>query len=478
MAKATVTLGGFPLAANSGVVWRFTTGVQPYQTVFSTHSSVWAKLQKKMGEPLTLDITDARGTKTSIQQVTILHVAPNDSPNRVSFVVSDRRWKWPYKLVARDYNIPRRTGERTATKQEVPILNPIVDAYDYLDYSLRSNGSLKWLPREIIEDVLTEIEGSQNFRVDSFPIEGNGSARAGEFSVQNVSLRDAGDVALGRAMAYVPGLQVYVDADGMVVLFDGADLQAADDRAKTLIPFATWSGDALAKVDRKKIRPKKVVVHYHREVEVVFDFQDDYSGGTVVSPDADAPYLENVIPTVDPSTQIDEYDPVARKSVVKNVPPGTWVRVDKWLEAMDADRPDGSLPWTFETIKVYWLFGLDGVLGGSLTRDEKIEANYLGRIEALKQHFRQTFRINRRFMSRVRTLLAKRAGLLDPVSGARASAAVWGQATIIPTDMGSAFMGTRISSASIDSRWNWFVLFGAAWMMVIITLSFIVSFSQ
>jgi len=262
----------------------------------------------------------------------------------------------------------------------------------------------------------------------------------GSFTLQNVTLRDQGDVALSRLLSYIPGADIYINADGKAVVYDATDLDQVENYFRTLPP-STWSGDRAAWIDRKAIRPSKVVVHYQREVETVFEFDDDL-GGTSASPSRDAPFVENVIPTVDPETTIEEYDPVADQVVGKVVPPGTWVRFDKWLSAMDDDRPSGSLPWTFETIKRHWLKGdLDGVLGArGLDFDE--DANVSMRVQALKQHFRQTFRINRRYMERVRDLRAVRVALLDPVTGARAPAAAWGQACVIPTTKGK-YMAAR-----------------------------------
>ena len=89
--KAKVTLGGVALAATGGIAWRFVSGVQPYTAVFTVHTSGWERLKSQMGQPLQLVISDSRGVETTIEQVYILHIAPSDSPHRVSFVVSDKR---------------------------------------------------------------------------------------------------------------------------------------------------------------------------------------------------------------------------------------------------------------------------------------------------------------------------------------------------------------------------------------------------
>lgn len=465
--KASVTLSGIPLAATGPIAWRFTSGVAPYSTTFTVHQESWDRqLKKVIGQPLELKIVDSRGVTTTIRHIYILHRTPSDSPYRVSFVVADKRWQWPYKGVAKDFNIPRKTGDRTALN-EVPIeAQIVVDEYDYLPYSLK-DGDTRWTAKEAVEHVLEALHGDSKdknkngkngkrpktpggFRIESFPIVATKKNKAkesdGEFSLQNVMLRDQGDAALSRLLGYIPGTDVYVDAAGDTVVYDATDLDALERHFK-MLPDTTYDGDRAAWVDRKALRPANVFVHYQREVEVLFDYSDDL-GGTAASPDADTPFLENVIPTVDPSTTVTEFDPVKREDVTKTVPPGTWLRFDKWLDAMDGDRPDGSLPWTFDTIRRHWLKGdLDGALGaGGLDRDD--DANVAMRVQAIKQHFRQTFRINRQYMERVRSLQAVRVALLDPVTGARAPAAVWGQACIIPSAKGHLMAARRDDARS------------------------------
>ncbi|MEY4534177.1 MAG: hypothetical protein RLZZ246_495, partial [Planctomycetota bacterium] len=439
MNKATATLGGVPLAGTQAIVWKFISGVTPYTTVLSVHKGLWSsRLRPLKGKPLTLQITDSRGVTVSIQDVYILHEAPSDSPHRASFIVADKRWLWPYKLVVRDFNMPRKTGDRTAFNPVPVELQTVVDEYDYLPYSL--DGSRKWTAQRALENVLDILESTgrgpnrgRTYEVESWPIKDNtGAGVSGQFTLQGVTLRDSGDVALSRLLSYIPGADLYVEASGKVIVYDASDLDAVENHFRSL-PVSTYSGEAAAWIDRKMIRPERILVHYQREVECLFRYSDDYRGFTSAQPNRSEPYLENVIPTVDTETVISEYDPETNRVVQKTVPPGTWVKVDVWLRAMNERRPADSFPWTFDTIKRHWHKGdLDGVLGANGLDLDPL-ANVAARVQALKQHFRQTFRINRRVMERCRDILALRVALLDPVTGARAPAAVWGQACVIPS---------------------------------------------
>ena len=447
--KTEVTLNGSPLAAKSNIAWSFVGGVTPYMTTFSAHRTEWERKLKKLmldGVPAVLRIVDARGEVTTIKCVSILHVVPSDSPSRVSFVVADKRWKWPYKVILRDFNMPRKTGDRTALNDIMPELQTYVDKYDYLRYSLKDSETV-WTAKEALIEVMGMLEGKKGtttadpckgWRVESFPIKDEQHRSAGSFTLQGITLRDQGDVALARLLSYIPGADVYINASGTAVIYDATDLEATETHFKNL-PANTYAGQYAEMIDRRRIRPSKVIVYYQREVECVFDYSDDYAATTVAEPIPEEPYVENVLPTVDPRTDITEYDSVNRTtSIKKGVVAGTWVRVDNWLRSMDADRStESTMPWTFETLRVYYYKGdLEALFGAGGKRDVDTDANHSFRVQALKAHFRKTFRINREYMERIRSIRSVRVALLDPISGARAPASVWGQATFLPTVKG------------------------------------------
>lgn len=455
--KAQVTLGNIPLAGNQPISWQFISGVQPYQTTVSVYYSQEINMRNNFGKPLDLIITNSSGVTTKIQNVYILRQVASDSPNRLSYLISDKRWRWPYKLVARDYNMIRKTGDRTTDFDQVPVETRLTfDKYDYRPYSL--NGEAKWTAEDAVRDVMSIVEGltdeeiaaqgrapgnaaaqtANSWRIDSFPL-GRGakgkSREFGQFTLQNVQIRDAGDIAVARMLSYVPGASVYVNAEGIAVIYDSTDIRAVE-RYFNDLPSITWDGESPIGVDYEAIRPQKVQVYYQREIELLVSYRDDYGSGDLADPSRDEPFIENVVPTVLPETTISYYDPETGERTNTTVPPGTWVNVRDWLDAMDDDKPDGSLPWNFETIAEHWLHGDLEAMLGARGLDLDSTANYAMAVQTLRQHFRQTFRINRRYMERIRSLRAVRAALLDPITGARAPAAVWGQACIIPTNKG------------------------------------------
>ena len=429
--KTTVTLGGFALGGVSSIAWRLTTGTKPYTTTFSVPSRTWRSMSQQMGKPLDLVIHD-RSRSVKIKGVYILHTIASDSPNRTSFIVADKRWKWPYKLIARDYNSAKRTGTRTLVSN-VPVPGAVTkDEYDYREYSLE-DGETRWTPKSALTDMLEQLDRefgtapkSKGFVIESLPIEG-------EFSLQDVMMRDQGDVALAKLLSYIPGAAVYIDTEGKARVINAADLDAAE-RYRKRIPPATWDGEKSEMIDRSKIRPSKVIVYYQREVEAAFEFADSYAD-TAAALGIAAPFLENVIPTVDPETEITTT--IDGVPSTRTVPAGTWVEASQWLEVMNDQKPAVSWPWTFDTISKHWLDGnLDGALGNRPNDDLDEDGNVAWRVQALKKHWRQTFRINPKYMDRIRDVQAKRVGVFDTVTGQRTPAAVWGQITIISTDKG------------------------------------------
>ena len=115
--KSSATLGGVALAASGAISWRLQAGTAPYTAVFQAKNEDWdQKLSRRKGQPLDLVIVDQRGVRSTFQGVNILHEAPSSKPSVTSFVVADRRWKWPYTFIARDYNITKLSASGTRSQ--------------------------------------------------------------------------------------------------------------------------------------------------------------------------------------------------------------------------------------------------------------------------------------------------------------------------------------------------------------------------
>ena len=441
--KAEVVLktpaGDYPLAGTGAVSWRIQAGVQPYSTTFSAHNLAWEALKIHKGKPLKLSITDSKGDKVVVEDVYILHEMPSSSPSVTSFVVSDKRWKWSYQIIVRDYNLTRRTGDKNYQELDLP-KDGLPDKFAFFPNSLK-NGQTLWEPQDIIEDILETISkgtDSKKHVIEEFP-------DTGEITIQNVVLRDTADSALARALGYIPGADIYLDLKGKVRVFNTLNVGAAERHFDGLKEIGTsWNGGKVENITREHIRPSAVHVYYQRELEAVLEYSDDYTTGTAAQPSRDDAFIENVIATVDPASGVIAYDPEfgpSGGSVYKIVPPGTWVEAKAWLNYHNTPgvRPEVSAPWNFDTIRTWWVKGaLEGQLIGSGQRGRKHfdTGNYIQAVGALRENFRQTFKISRRYMERLRDIRNVRVGIIDPITGQRQPASVWSQGAYIPTEKG------------------------------------------
>jgi hypothetical protein len=448
--KASATLGPVSLAAVGTITWQITTGVQPYITTLSCHRSDWQVLEGQIGERLNLKITDARGEEIEIRGVYILEQAPSTTPNLVSFRVADKRWRWSYELIARDFNMVRKTGDRTPFGQGPAGTGVATDQFEYLPYSLDQEGQTKWTAKRAVEDVMDKLEGqgteAGGWLVESFPIEDGGGNPSRQFTLENLELRDAGDVALQRLLTAIPGCDVYINPLGQAVIFDASDIQETEKRFGELdADGLTYRGQRAAKIDRRAIRPKRVFVYYQREIEAVLEYEDDYRGTTSARPGTTTPFLENMVQTVDPITTMTIRDPNSGVLTTNGkIPAGSYVPMQDWLVAMDDDRPQNSAPWTFEAVRAFWMRGeLDAAWGAGGGIEVDTTANVSARVQTFKQHFRQTFRLNPRYMQRVRKILPNRVGIINPVTGERAPAAIWGQYCVNPSQKGRMHLGSQ-----------------------------------
>jgi len=444
--KATVSLGGTMLAAVGSIVWKYTTGVHPYTSTMSVHEKNWEKLKAKKGQPISLVITNGYGVKTEIKKLYILEEVPSQKPHLVSFIVADSRWKWDRKIIIRDYNMSKRTGDVDFDNVTIPVDNKAsIPKYDYRPFSLQ-HGEFVWRAKDCLEDFLEAMmprdfsgggAGEKGYKIDSL-------APSGEFTIQNISLSDPGNLALQRLLSFIPGTSVWMDGEGIARIFNSMDTDASDTFIKGLPP-STWDGEKHQLIERMKIRPSAINVYYEREWELLLQYEDDLQEGTSASPVEDEPWVENVIPTVFEKTTVFVYDYEEKKIVERTVPPGTWVNAKEWLrvhnELLGPGAITGAMPWTFKTLRVFWIKGdLEGRLLGSEKRGvqgEKDTTNARQAIAALREHFRTTFMISRRWMERIRDIKAVRVALLDPVTGTRQVSSVWGELTVAPTTKGT-----------------------------------------
>lgn len=428
------TLAGVELLAEDAVGWHHTQGVEPFQRVFVLERGAAARVLAASANNAEVELRVERddGTPLVVKALSVLSSAPARATYLLGLLVADRRWRWTRALVVRRYNVRRRTGEKRQTDQggafiDIERLNP-VDDVTYAKFSLKDELTA-WTAKEVIEDVLVHVTGG----AVSFADVDLATLKA--LPVEGLELEDDGQIAVQRALALVPGLACFVDADGTtrLTLRGGG----AEDALLTGLPVV---GPPLFEaVDLRRLRPSRVVVYFTPEDEVRFDFQD---GGTPTTVSIDEPrILENVLPSPDPFLTVKKLGKDLR------IVQGTWLPINQAL--LDAWNNDTANPATiafrgktvtlpkvtFNTgagaINRLWFSpgGYHGYFEVALQADPV----WARRWSALMAHYRQTFRVSRRWIDRVRSLKAERIAIVDPETGTRAPADVFANYALIPT---------------------------------------------
>jgi hypothetical protein len=399
-----VSLNGIHVDALGTVGWAHTVGAYPHVQAFEMDKGEAAGLLN--GGDVTLVIEDLKTTR--IEKLSVIGEGPASAPMFRTVLVSDLRWKWNRKLITGRYNIRRRTGQKTLITENLVQLALSSDDFEFAPASLK-NETTKWKPSEMLEDVFQKMSSGSGFDF-SWTIAGNTDA----LEVNDVILNDKGPDALQIALSHLPGTMLWVDAQGLVHVESAIGLAEAS-VIEAMGPDIVGEGHA-SKVSYKLTRPSKIIVYFVREQEVR---HDSIEGGETAT--QDQRMMENVVVVTDPTATV-------RGSQVMF---GSWTKVDDLFPYWNQTLPsaDGSVPAPppishtviqqafFEDalFRLYVPFG-----------DDIPQPLWSGRINAVKSHYRQTFRLNRRWVDRSWQILGVRCALFDPTTNIRGRSQVYG----------------------------------------------------
>lgn len=413
--------GGVPLAYIGEIGWETTPGAAPAQRVFTVHHSVWPRIEALLGSYQTLTLTrGVGGSKKVIKRLTALREIPTARPWHRAFLVADRRWKWAYRLVRRDYNVTRRTGTKHLVGGQVIELKQAADQYTYTKWSKKKDGT-PWKPKEIIEDVLKDVLSDEVEDGGSgFFIEGTGGDGA---TPENVMLADNGTNAVARAMRLIPTAEITCDDDGNFRVYDGVNRAKTDEIVKRMGPPSEASG-VLRKIDLRAVRAKRCVVYFEREIETRWDTIADADGGTQAAGGTDM-LLTNVLLMPDPTATIGGEEFGA----------GSWVDLVPALEKWSTQiaQVGATVPLTLQNVRRLW-FILDGYFTpiGNLTLNAA-EQNWVARIGSVKGHYRTTYRIPNVWRDAIADMKPWRVGILDPINKIHGPATAWSEFAFEPS---------------------------------------------
>lgn len=403
----TATLGGITLRGANSYDWELRAGVAPVERHWTIPARNYYDFYSLLGTAQTLEINGPRKTLT-VKGVYPLEILPGPNPNLKVLRVADARWAWSRRWVASSFNVRRVTGNTFLLNDAGQLENAVVQPeIRYAEWSLYPVGSptSPWEPNQVLEYVLEQVGAKLSYA-------NSGAILSGGIEVQDLELDDPGDAAVDRVMGYFPGLDLYIDHDGSVVVYD----TLADGGGKGVLDRLNRkqvTGPDIGLTDRYSLRPSKFIVLVTPEVECRFDYTEDGSRRK------DTPVLKNVAPSPDATISI--------------------------ASSTGGERSCGrgsliQLTTLFEEWGVFGQFG--AALSNDILRRHGFAAGLLesaygnnpqapfdsvaaARIRATLEHWRRTYQIDETFMQRLAAVRPYRATMLNTETGARAPAAVY-----------------------------------------------------
>lgn len=425
-------LAGVPLLDIDTVSWKLQKGVFPYQRLFEVPERFAKAIMDASNKDVSLVIEPDGKEPTVINGLYVLSTAPGSHPERISVLVSDVRWKWNRKHIIRRYNVRRRTGQRRLLYGQGD-LDPLASStpdITYAKYSLKEEKQA-WNARDVIHDVLAYV--TEDFFEDKevdviYDVKSGNVEYPNSVSVEGLELDDSGPYAIQRVLSYCPGLDVYIDDNGMCQIVQTND--SSEEKIYTAIKDGKVSEVAgpplITHVSLRRTRPKSIDVYFTCEDEIRFDFIESEQANK--TPSEKDRIIENVIEVTDGFIDIDG----------KRYVQGEYVKIDEklfteWNKRPPTTNTGASLPsFNSRVARETWFYG-----GYSfyLNSDLEIDQIWGRRISAFKKHYRQTFRINKGWMDRLRSIKNYRVSVIpiDPTTGTMARAAAYVDYAVIPT---------------------------------------------
>jgi len=400
----TGKLGEATLDDRAPVSWTITDGVQPSIGSFTMDRAQAAKLTN--GSTVNLSVTNGPYT-LNVKGLWVIGRGGTIDPFSETVVVSDSRLKWRRKWVRRTFNMRRRSGQRRRQDADGALpaeVAPVLDDATYAAQTTKNPGASILTPfssAEIAEIVFDEVMGEDGWTgvLDQFP----------NAVVDNVEIDARGDNAVADALATLPGAAIYYGRDGIAHVKNALDLDAATQQLKTAGDEFVGGGHPVP-VTLTSQRPHEIGVLFDVEQEVRFDHNAEASSTEY---GLEVRFMENVIQVPDPTITM-----VSGKYKDTKVVAGTWVRMSDYFRAINADKGGANVPdITEERVREFFLmpeFWMAKYIPYSQVTADVI---WSARIGAIQEHWRSSFRINRRWMNRIYSMRNVRVSIVDIETG-------------------------------------------------------------
>jgi len=408
----TAKLAGVPLLASQVVQWSLRDGVAPVTQSFQIPIALVPTFEQIADSQteVNLEISSAEGSIT-IERLLVITAEAGPSPFIGQVLVGDARWKWPYTIAVKRYNIRRRAGFKRREAFDQRVLNQVTPVVQFADFSLNENaaGDKKpWRAIEMLEDLLTASD-TLDLKKGEYDIDASVESLE-NLPVENVILTSSFDVAVQTILQRIPGAKLWIDRKGVVQV--SSRLTGEEEAQILKARPEVVAGGHVERISNSTTRPTEVHVLFSRESEVRFDYEE----GRV--PADGERIIENVLPIPDYQLTING----------ETLPQNTWVTVEEAIAAWNVLATKTRRGTVFvidkEDIRGAFIPELGmwsrmDLAGTFLTSDD--EGTISARLAALRQHYRQTFRIPRDWMDRILSMKAYLVSTIDPTSGERAN---------------------------------------------------------
>lgn len=434
MVSSGGTLGGYSIVNTESIGWKFTRGTAPFQRTFEFHpddakallestkptgTTTYAGTSKPKEVSLVIEV--AGHPKLQVDKLTVLFEVPPSQPYLKALLVTDRRFYWSQNWLTRTYNLRRKSGDKrivgTVIGQNSLALNALrtapQDDVIFAPFSLEG-GQAPWTAQTALDDVLKEMTGGE-YSLAEVALDGSPKL------IDGIELDGTSDTCLQQLLSMCGNLDVYMNPNGIAVVVSSYDGKEVLEIGKsTSQVFGTPS---LEIVQMGRRRPSAIDVYFTREDEVRFDYHEPLTTGTadITNPDR---VLENVLQLPDPELLIGS----------KRYGQGSWVQINQaLLNAWNTDLPPKILngsgtttlkPITFDFIRQSWG---NGFMLWRLAGQPLEDPIWARRVDSLMAHYRQTFRVPFRWMSRFRYIKPVRHSIVDEENLTYGPADVFGQ---------------------------------------------------
>lgn len=427
----TVTLGGLTMGGSDYYDWPLSSGVQPAEIAYTvsgaapkggapsgvsqTRAEVAARggrgrakaFTSLLGKPTTLRI--ARPTKPAlvVQRVYLLEVRAAENPYTSTLYLADARWLWPTVWVSTTLNLRRATGDKQLYGDgplETKILQPELR---YARYSLDppQSPTKPWTARRALEWLFAESE------LKAFAHKVRFEDEPPEVEIQDLELEHDGASAVEQVLAYLPGMSLYLDYEGNVVVYSttsGKEAALFERASKRPHRGGGWAQVA----DRRALRASKVIVLFTPEVELRVDSALE-TGGTSVE---DTNTMTNVGEVTDVELTI-AGNRVARGSYASLSSLFTaWGAFGHFNRVMTfRDLRRDALKYGWARFEARW---------GLIPHRPPDPVN-MARAQMVTARWRHLYQIDRFFVQRCASIRPFRASIVNPETGAFAPAEVF-----------------------------------------------------